>query len=299
MNKLPEPFYRGKVRDLYDVDKDSMLICASDRISAFDVVFDEPFPGKGIVLSNVSGMWFQALRKSDLPARLGFTDQVITQDSSQYPPPFTNHPALDQRSVLVRKTKRIDFECVVRGYIVGSGWKDYQKSGGICGNALPAGLRLADRLPEPVFTPATKAALGQHDENVSIDRMQADIGTELAVRLRDISIAIYSWAAALLEPEGILLADTKFEFGLIGDEVVLIDEALTPDSSRYWDKSQYRPGISPDSFDKQIVRDYLETLDWDKAPPAPKLPAEIIERAMGRYRELQARVQRALGEFLD
>ncbi len=290
-----EPFYRGKVRDLYEVDAERMVICASDRISAFDVIFDRPFPGKGIVLNSVSGLWFRALRTAGLPEKLGFRDHLISDDVDDFPEPFRGRDEFRGRSMLVRRTKRVDFECVVRGYVVGSGWKDYKATGRICGHALPSGLRLADRLPEPIFTPATKAPLGEHDENIDLDAMRERLGASLTDRLRDISLGIYRFACERLEPVGILLADTKFEFGLVGSEIYLIDEALTPDSSRYWDIAEYEPGVSPPSFDKQIVRDYLETLDWDKRPPAPELPEAVVARAMERYRELEDRVRRAVG----
>ena len=289
-----EPFYRGKVRDLYEVDEERMVISASDRISAFDVVFDRPFPGKGIILNGVSGLWFRALRTSGLLEKHHFTDHMLSDAVDEYPEPFRGREEFRGRSMLVRRTKRVDFECVVRGYIVGSGWKDYQRTGTICGHRLPAGLRLADRLPEPIFTPATKAPLGQHDENVDLADMERAVGAGLTTSLKEISFGIYRFASERLAREGILLADTKFEFGTLGGKIVLIDEALTPDSSRYWDAAEYRPGVSPPSFDKQIVRDYLETLDWNKQSPGPQLPDAVVDRAMARYRELEIRVRRAL-----
>ncbi|MEQ9365115.1 MAG: phosphoribosylaminoimidazolesuccinocarboxamide synthase [Leptospirales bacterium] len=292
---IPEPFYRGKVRDLYAVDGgESMIIVASDRISAFDVVFAEPIPGKGKILNSISTAWFRALRNSGLMQKLGFSDQLLADEVADFPEPFRNHDAFRGRAVQVRRTRRIDFECVVRGYLAGSGWKDYQTSGAICGHSLPAGLRQAERLPRPIFTPATKAELGDHDENVSVETMRAAIGKELTDRLEKISIAIYEYARDLMAPGGILLCDTKFEFGLIGDEIVLIDEALTPDSSRYWNADTYEVGGSPAGFDKQYIRDYLETLQWNKQPPAPTLPADVIERTIGLYSEIERRIKRAL-----
>ncbi len=291
---IPEAFYRGKVRDLYAVDDASMIIVASDRISAFDVVFDESIPDKGRVLNAISSDWFRALRSSGLMQSLSFSDQLLSDDVSQFPEPFRNHEAFRGRAVHVRRTQRVDFECVVRGYLAGSGWKDYQKTGAICGHGLPPGLRQAEQLPRPIFTPATKAELGDHDENVTVETMRTAIGAELTDRLERISLAIYEYARELMAAEDILLCDTKFEFGLIDDEIVLIDEALTPDSSRYWDARAYSIGGSPPGFDKQYIRDYLETLNWNKQPPAPKLPPEVIERTIGLYREIEDRIGRAL-----
>lgn len=296
MPELPEPFYRGKVRDLYAVDAERMIITASDRISAFDVVFGEVIPGKGRILNSISTAWFRALRGSGLMERLGFGDQLLATDAAEFPAPFRAHPELVDRSVLVRRTQRIDFECVVRGYLAGSGWKDYRKTGAVCGHALPAGLRQAEQLPQPIFTPATKAEPGNHDENVSVETMRAAIGAELTDKLERISIAIYEFARDRMAAQGILLCDTKFEFGLLGpeNEIILIDEALTPDSSRYWNADSYAVGGSPPGFDKQYIRDYLETLDWNKQPPAPALPAEVIQQTIALYSEIEERIGRAL-----
>ncbi|MCR9144481.1 MAG: phosphoribosylaminoimidazolesuccinocarboxamide synthase [bacterium] len=298
-HSIPEPFYRGKVRDLYPVAGDSgapesMIIVASDRISAFDVVFDEAIPGKGRILNSISTAWFRALRKSGLMQSLSFSDQVLAEDVADFPVPYRDHADFRGRAVQVRRTDRVDFECVVRGYLAGSGWKDYRSTGAVCGHTLPAGLRQAEKLPQPLFTPATKAELGDHDENVSVAAMRAAVGEQLTNRLENISIAIYEYARDLMAPQGIYLCDTKFEFGLIGDEIVLIDEALTPDSSRYWNADSYEIGGSPPGFDKQYIRDYLETQDWNKRPPAPALPDEVIERTIGLYREIEARIGRAL-----
>jgi phosphoribosylaminoimidazole-succinocarboxamide synthase len=210
------------------------------------------------------------------------------------PRPFYENPIFEGRTTLARKTDRIDFECVVRGYLAGSGWKDYQATGEICGIALPPGMKLSERLPEPIFTPATKAAVGEHDENVGFEQMKNSLG-EIADRLKDISVAIYKEAAAVMESQGILLCDTKFEFGMLGDRIVLIDEILTPDSSRYWDTKTYEPGKNQAGFDKQYIRDYVESLGWDKKPPAPRLPASVVENTIKLYGEIQERIQKALG----
>ncbi|MCB1322778.1 MAG: phosphoribosylaminoimidazolesuccinocarboxamide synthase [Leptospiraceae bacterium] len=293
-NMLPAPDYRGKVRDLYFINDEHMLIQATDRLSAFDVVFDQPVPDKGKILTGISNRWFEAIRTSGLEERYDFSDHVISADAGRFPPPFHNHPALVERSVLVKRTERIDFECVVRGYLAGSGWKDYQKTGAICGHKLPAGLRQADRLPEPIFTPATKAPIGDHDENVDFDLMRTQLGPELAERLRTISLAIYTFAAERMQSRGILLCDTKFEFGLLNDRIVLIDEILTPDSSRYWNVDTYAPGSNPPGYDKQYVRDFVEASGWNKRPPAPQLPPEVIEKTVQLYRQIEQRIIQAL-----
>lgn len=285
------PFYRGKVRDLYEGGPDRMVLVATDRISAFDVVFPDPVPDKGKILTSVSTMWFKALRRSALPESLDFTDHLIASAVEEFPAEL-RYAAWKDRSVLVKKTKRIDFECVVRGYLAGSGWKEYLNNGQVCGVPLPAGLVQSDKLPRPIFTPATKAETG-HDENVSFEFMKSALGP-VADRLREISIAIFEFAAARMEKAGILLCDTKFEFGLDGDRIVLIDEILTPDSSRYWDAVTYAPGISPPGFDKQYVRDYVESIGWDKKPPAPVLPPEVIARTAGLYQEIERRIRGVL-----
>ena len=269
------PAARGKVRDIYDAG-DKLLIVATDRLSAFDVILPTPIPDKGRVLTQLSLFWFDLLRDV-------IPNHVVS--GTELPAAFDAYREdLAGRSMLVRKTEPLPIECVVRGYVSGSGWKDYQATGRICGIALPAGLRESDRLPEPIFTPATKAATG-HDENISFERAASLVGHERARRVREISLEIYRHAAAYAEPRGILLADTKFEFGLLNDELIWIDEALTPDSSRFWPAVQYRPGGPQPSFDKQFVRDYLESIHWPKTPPGPELPPEVVSATRGKYRE--------------
>jgi phosphoribosylaminoimidazole-succinocarboxamide synthase len=269
------PAARGKVRDIYDAG-DKLLIVATDRLSAFDVILPTGIPDKGRVLTQLSLFWFDLLRDV-------IPNHVVS--GTELPAAFDAYREdLAGRSMLVRKTEPLPIECVVRGYVSGSGWKDYQATGKICGIALPGGLRESDRLPEPIFTPATKAATG-HDENISFERAASLIGNERAQRVRDISLEIYRRAAAYAEPRGILLADTKFEFGLLNDELIWIDEALTPDSSRFWPAAQYRPGGPQPSFDKQFVRDYLESIHWPKTPPGPELPPEVVSATRGKYRE--------------
>ncbi len=292
--KLPEPFYKGKVRDLYEADSTSMILKATDRISAFDVVFPDPIPGKGKVLTAISNAWFMALRKSGLPEKLDFTDHIITTDINEFPEPFKNHPELEGRSILAKKTKRIDFECVVRGYIAGSAWKEYEKSGTICGHTMPKGLEQAGKLPEPIFTPATKAPDGEHDENVSVEKMMQIAGVDLTRKLEKISIEIYNYAAEIMARAGIILCDTKFEFGLLDGKIVLIDEILTPDSSRYWDAARYKLGTNPPGFDKQFIRDHVEDLGWNKKPPAPHLSGEVIKKTTELYGEIQKRIETIL-----
>ncbi len=289
------PDYRGKVRDLYFVDESRMIMVASDRISAFDVVFAQPVPDKGRILTSISAMWFRALRDSGLQKKYNFRDHLLSDRVADFPPPFCNEPGFAGRSLLTRRTGRIDFECVVRAYLAGSAWKEYSASGQVCGIQLPAGLQLGSPLPELIFTPATKAPLGEHDQNISFEQMQTAIGAPLAERLRTVSLAIFRFAAERMHSQGILLCDTKFEFGRMGDELYLIDEALTPDSSRYWDAGGYRVGESPPGFDKQFVRDYLESIGWDKRPPPPELPAEVIERTVRLYRDIEERIARGLG----
>lgn len=266
---------RGKVRDLYEVG-DRLLIVATDRLSAFDVVLPTPIPDKGRVLTQLSLFWFNLLREV-------IPNHVLS--AADWPPELAAyHEQLDGRSMLCKKTKPLPVECVVRGYLSGSGLKDYRATGKICGIPLPAGLRESDRLPEPIFTPSTKATAG-HDENISFDEAAAMVGGELAERVRAVSLDIYRRAVAYAEPRGIILADTKFEFGLIGDQLIWIDEALTPDSSRFWPADGYQPGRSQPSFDKQYVRDYLERIGWNKQPPGPELPTEVVEATRARYRE--------------
>ena len=275
---------RGKVRDIYAVDDTRMLIVTTDRLSAFDVVLPQPIPGKGEVLTRVSNFWFG--RTAELvPNHLTGIDlaEVVT-DAEQ-------RRLLGDRAIVVRRLKPLPVEAIVRGYLIGSGWKDYQRSGSVCGIALPTGLRQADRLPEAIYTPSTKAAVGDHDENVSFAHTANLIGRELAEQIRDVSLRIYQEAAAYALTRGIIIADTKFEFGIDDNATLhLIDEALTPDSSRFWPADQYRPGISPPSFDKQFVRDYLETLDWDKTAPGPELPQAIIDKTAAKYAEAERRL---------
>jgi phosphoribosylaminoimidazole-succinocarboxamide synthase len=269
------PAARGKVRDIYDLG-DNLLIVATDRLSAFDVILPTPIPDKGRVLTQLSLFWFDLL-KDVIP------NHVLS--STEFPAPFDAHKDdLAGRSMIVRKTQPLPIECVVRGYVSGSGWKDYRLTGKICGIALPSGLQESDRLPEPIFTPATKAATG-HDENISFEQAAALIGKQLAERVRAVSMEIYRRASAYAEPRGVILADTKFEFGLLKDELIWIDEALTPDSSRFWPAAKYNPGGPQPSFDKQFVRDYLERMRWPKTPPGPELPDEIVAATRAKYRE--------------
>jgi phosphoribosylaminoimidazole-succinocarboxamide synthase len=276
--------HQGKVRDIYDVDDRHMLIVTTDRLSAFDVVLPDPIPGKGHVLTSISNFWF------------GKTRHIVPNHLSDYPleravPDAAERALIADRAIVVRKLKALPVEAVVRGYLIGSGWKDYQATGQVCGIELPQGLRMADRLPQPIFTPSTKAAKGHHDENVAFDAIVAEIGAPLASKVRDTAIALYQFAAGHALERGIIIADTKFEFGV--DEagrLVLIDEALTPDSSRFWPVDTYAPGSSPPSFDKQFVRDYLETLDWNKTAPGPKLPADVIAKTAEKYREALRRL---------
>lgn len=271
---------KGKVRDIYEVDDKHMLIVTTDRLSAFDIVLPDPIPNKGIVLTQVSNFWFDKL--SDvIPnhfSQLTLNDLKLTKDE---------YKMLEGRSVVVKRLKPLPVEAIVRGYIIGSGWKDYQNTGRVCGIDLPDGLALADKLPEVLFTPSTKADIGGHDENISFRQMHALIGGYLADEVKRVSLELYSKAADFALSKGIIIADTKFEFGT--DEqgrLVLIDEILSPDSSRFWPADQYKPGISPPSFDKQFVRDYLEALDWDKTPPGPHLPKDVIEKSAEKYQEV-------------
>lgn len=273
---------RGKVRDVYDLG-DRLLIVATDRLSAFDVVLPTPIPDKGRVLTQLSSFWFEKLASI-------IESHVISADVADFGKelaPFADR--LKGRSMLVRKTDPLPVECVVRGYITGSGWKDYKTSGAVCGIALPEGLRESDRLEPALFTPSTKADVG-HDENISFERVEAEVGAELAGRLRDVSLALYGAASEYAASRGILLADTKFEFGLKDERLIWIDEALTPDSSRFWPKDAYEPGRSQPSFDKQYVRDYLESVGWDKRPPAPSLPDEVVAKTREKYVEAFGRL---------
>ena len=266
----------GKVREVFDLGE-TLLFVVTDRISAFDVILTDPIPHKGAVLNQISAFWFK--RFNDI------LNHFVTADFDEFPQelqPFREQ--LAGRSMIVRKTKPLPVECVVRGYLAGSGWKEYQESQSVCGIKLPAGLKLASRLPEPIFTPATKAETG-HDENIDMQRCARILGDEVAERVKSLSLEIYSRGREHADHCGIIVADTKFEFGTVDQDLLLIDECLTPDSTRFWPKDEYAVGQSPPSFDKQFVRDYLETLDWDKTPPAPRLPKEVIEKTSAKYRE--------------
>lgn len=281
--------HQGKVRDSFAIDDEHLLIVASDRLSAFDVVMAEPIPGKGEILTRISNFWFQRTAEI-VPNHLsGIEVGEVIDDPAVA-------EVLRHRAVVVKRLQPLLLEAVVRGYLIGSGWKDYQESGAVCGIALPPGLRQADRLPEVIFTPSSKAASGAHDVNVDFDTIVASIGAELAGQVRDVSIRIYASAVEHARDRGIIIADTKFEFGLDSEgRLRLMDEVLTPDSSRFWPRESYRPGTSPPSYDKQFVRDYLETLDWDKKPPPPPIPADVIEATAAKYREA---FERLTGEEL-
>lgn len=274
---------RGKVRDMYDLES-AYLMVTTDRMSAFDVIMPDPIPDKGVVLTQISLYWF------DIMASL-INNHVITANVSEYPAVCQPYAAdLEGRSILVKKAKPLPVECVVRGYITGSGWKSYLKDGTVCGIRLPDGLVESERLPEPIFTPSTKEELGKHDINIDFDEMVNRIGAPLAEKVRDLSLAIYTKGAQIASEKGIIIADTKFEFGLVDDEVILIDEVLTPDSSRFWPQDTYAPGGSQKSFDKQYLRDYLLSLDWDKTPPGPALPQEVIDNTRAKYVEALTRL---------
>lgn len=281
--QLPLPLRaKGKVRDIYDCG-DAFLFVASDRISAFDCILGSGIPCKGRVLTQMSLFWFDFLRDT-IPSHL------LTADVHEYPGELARHrPVIEGRSMLVKKAEMVQVECVARGYLAGSGWKEYRATGTVCGIALPSGLREGDALPEPIFTPATKARAG-HDENVPFSYVATLIGEVLAGKLRDQTLEIYKMAAGYARERGIIVADTKFEFGLIGGKLVIADEVLTPDSSRYWPADSYSPGGPQYSFDKQYVRDYLETLDWDKRPPAPALPPEVVQKTSEKYQEAYTRI---------
>ena len=273
---------KGKVRDIYDCG-DALLFIASDRISAFDCILGSGIPCKGRVLTQMSLFWFDFLQST-------IASHLLTADVNDYPDELKRYRGLlEGRSMLVRKANMVQVECVARGYLAGSGWKEYRETGTVCGIALPAGLREADALPEPIFTPATKAQTG-HDENVSYPYLVSLVGERLARQLREKTLQIYAQAAAYAKERGIIIADTKFEFGFIAGELVLADEVLTPDSSRYWPADSYRPGGPQHSFDKQYVRDYLETLAWDKRPPAPALPSEVIRKTAEKYQQAYTRI---------
>jgi phosphoribosylaminoimidazole-succinocarboxamide synthase len=275
---------RGKVRDIYEIDDETMLIVSTDRLSAFDVILPEPIPGKGRVLTQVSNFWFEKL-KDVMPNHLTHTplEQVL--------PNAEERAQVEGRAVVVKKLQPLPVEAIVRGYLIGSGWKDYQKTGAVCGIQLPEGLQQAQQLPKPIFTPSTKAGVAEHDENISFAQTVELLGQQLAEKVRDASILLYSKAAEYAKQRGIIIADTKFEFGLDQAGVLyLIDEALTPDSSRFWPSEQYQVGSSPPSFDKQYIRDYLETLNWNKTAPGPKLPEEVRNYCAEKYREAEIKL---------
>jgi phosphoribosylaminoimidazole-succinocarboxamide synthase len=276
--------HEGKVRDIYAVDERTMLIVTTDRLSAFDVVLPDPIPDKGRVLNEISNFWF-ARTTGIVPNHLtGTSIGEVVRDADE-------RALLEGRAVVVKRLQALPLEAVVRGYLIGSGWKDYQRTGAVCGVVLPPGLKLAERLPQPLFTPATKAAAGDHDENISFEQAERVVGASLAARVRDAALALYNFAVAHAQARGIIVADTKFEFGLDDNgTLTLIDEVVTPDSSRFWPADQYRVGVSPPSFDKQFVRDYLETLDWNKKAPGPPLPAQIITKTSEKYREALTRL---------
>jgi phosphoribosylaminoimidazole-succinocarboxamide synthase len=279
-----ERIHRGKVRDVYAIDAESLLIVATDRLSAFDVILPDPIPGKGHILNSISNFWF---------ARTGHIvkNHLLNRPLEEVVPDPAERAQVEGRSVVARRLKALPIEAVVRGYLIGSGWKDYLATGSVCGITLPKGLRQAERLPETIFTPATKAAVGDHDENIGFDEAARLVGADLAAKVRDTAIALYHFAAEYAAQRGIIIADTKFEFGLAPDgELILIDEALTPDSSRFWPADSYRVGISPPSFDKQFVRDYLETLDWNKQAPGPHLPPQVIHQTTANYEEALRRI---------
>lgn len=266
----------GKVREIFDAGKDHLLMVTTDRISAFDVILPDPIPAKGHVLNQLSLFWFE---KGQSIIR----NHVVSSDVNDYPEPFKGDRRLSGRSMLVRRSQPLAVECIVRGYISGSGWKEYQTLGSISGIMLPSGLKESDRLAEPIFTPSTKAEIGQHDLNIDMKTAGDLVGRDLIEKVKEVSLSIYSMAAAHALEKGIIIADTKFEFGLMDGELIWIDEALTPDSSRFWPSESYKPGMAQPSFDKQFVRDYLETLDWDKTAPGPDLPQDIIRKTSEKY----------------
>ncbi len=276
--------HRGKVRDLYEVDADHLLIVQTDRLSAFDVILDDPIPGKGEVLTAVSNFWFKKLGHV-IPNHLSGIDpeSVVKTDAER--------AQVRGRAFVTRKLKPLPIEAIVRGYLVGSGWKDYKKTGAVCGIQLPAGLQEAQKLPQPLFTPSTKAAVGDHDENISFEEAKKLLGEEMAEQVKNATLALYTEAADYAATKGIIIADTKFEFGTdAAGKLYLIDEALTPDSSRFWPADQYQVGSNPPSFDKQFVRDWLESSGWNKQPPAPRIPADVLQKTADKYREAQQRL---------
>ncbi|XLY86694.1 phosphoribosylaminoimidazolesuccinocarboxamide synthase [Ectopseudomonas mendocina] len=275
--------YSGKVRDLYEIDDKRMLMVATDRLSAFDVILEQPIPEKGKILTAISNFWFDKLA--------GVVPNHFTGDKVEDVVSAAELPLVEGRAVVAKRLKPVAVEAIVRGYIVGSGWKEYQKSGTVCGIALPAGLKEAAKLPQPIFTPSTKAAVGDHDENISFEQCEAIIGAELAAKVRDTAIKLYTTAVEYAATRGIIIADTKFEFGLDEDgTLTLMDEVLTPDSSRFWPADSYAEGSNPPSFDKQFVRDWLESTGWNKQPPAPAVPADVAQKTADMYREALTRL---------
>ncbi|MGD8999642.1 MAG: phosphoribosylaminoimidazolesuccinocarboxamide synthase [Granulosicoccaceae bacterium] len=281
---------RGKVRDIYDIDDEHMLIVTTDRLSAFDVVLPTPIPDKGRVLTTVSNFWFDYL--SDI-----VPNHLSSLSLAEVLPDAAERATVEGQATVVRKLKPLPVEAIVRGYLIGSGWKDYQKTGAVCGISLPEGLQMADKLEQAIYTPSTKAEVGEHDENIDFDATVRLLGRELAEQVRDVSLKLYSTARDYAAERGIIIADTKFEFGLDEDgTLVLIDEAVTPDSSRFWPKDSYQPGSSPESYDKQYIRDWLESIDWDKKAPGPEIPADIVAKTTEKYREA---CERLTGKPLD
>ena len=273
--------HQGKVRDIYDIDSQYMLIVATDRLSAFDVIFEQPIASKGKILTEIANFWFDKTKHivQNHLTKIKL-EEVLTAKEAE---------TLSGRAIVVKKLKPLPVEAVVRGYLIGSGWKEYQESQSVCGIALPEDLRLASRLEKPIFTPSSKAAVGEHDANIAFEEVEGLIGADLAKEMKGVSLEIYRFASKLATEKGIIIADTKFEFGLdSNDQLTLMDEVLTPDSSRFWSLSDYAPGVSPKSFDKQIIRDYLETLDWNKAPPAPEIPQKIMHQAANKYMDIQS-----------
>jgi phosphoribosylaminoimidazole-succinocarboxamide synthase len=277
--------FSGKVRDVYKADDAHLVIVSTDRLSAFDHVFPNGIPGKGILLNRISNLWFSNIKF--------VKNHIVETDYTRFPKPFRDCELLKDRAVLVKKAERIDFECIARGYIIGSGWSDYQKTGEVCGIKLPVGLQMAQEFPAPIFTPAIKAQSG-HDVNVSVEYMRKNMDPEHAERLGELTLRIYEFARDILNGAGIILADTKLEFGILDNEIILIDEVLTPDSSRFWDAERYAPGSSPVSFDKQFIRDYLDTTTWDKNSPPPPLPPEIVAKTVEKYGEMFGKIKSVL-----
>ena len=285
IKSLPQ-VHKGKVRDIYEIDNQHWLIVTTDRLSAFDVILPTAIPGKGAVLTSVANFWFERL-KGIVP------NHLAEMTLEQALPDAAERNQVEGRAIVVKKLKALPVEAIVRGYIIGSGWKDYQKTGSVCGINLPEGLQQADKLPEAIYTPSTKADVGEHDENIDYGKTATLLGEARAAEVRDVSLKLYTEAANYAREQGIIIADTKFEFGVDeNDNLVLIDEVLTPDSSRFWPADSYKPGISPPSFDKQYVRDYLETLDWDKTPPGPELPDEVAKQTAQKYNEALERLTR-------